>query len=266
MQTCIERYILWAAAGMAKFLPINGASTVPFWYRVPSKVYTNGGALKLDRDRLQRARELLGYGLEKTAEEAGISKNSVLRAEHEEDIRPVTARKIAAALDVPVADLIGESETLKAQPPLPDFWGKWRSQLELLESCVQHKVSRAEYYERELERGRSSDYATARGAENLAILAREEFAGFTKWVIDGPVRPLAIALEQVPSPVDPRIAEEFEAKVDVMIYRAKQTTDLLFGHAYHLAETAEKRNELAKKRQQVEKLEKRAARGEMRSA
>jgi transcriptional regulator with XRE-family HTH domain len=77
----------------------------------------NGGALKLDRDRLQRAREMLGYGLEKTAEEAGISKNSVLRAEHEEDIRPVTARKIAAALNVPVADLIRKSETLKAQAP-----------------------------------------------------------------------------------------------------------------------------------------------------
>jgi transcriptional regulator with XRE-family HTH domain len=230
---------------------------------VSGKGYTNGGALKLDRDRLQRAREMLGYGLEKTAQEAGISKNSVLRAEHEEDIRPGTARKIAAALQVPVADLVGEGETLKAQPPLPDLWGKWRSQLELLESCVQHKVSRAEYYERELERGRASDYATARGAENLAILALQEFADFTRWVIDGPVRPLAIALEQVPSPVDPRIAEEFEGKVDVMIYRAKQTTDLLFNHAYHLAETAEERAKFAARRQQMEE---RAARGEMRSA
>jgi DNA-binding XRE family transcriptional regulator len=62
--------------------------------------------LKLDRNRLRQAREMLGYGLEKTAQEAGISKNSVLRAEHEEDIRPVTARKIAAALDVDVADLL----------------------------------------------------------------------------------------------------------------------------------------------------------------
>jgi transcriptional regulator with XRE-family HTH domain len=212
----------------------------------------NGGALKLNRDRLQRAREMLGYGLEKTAQEAGISKNSVLRAEHEEDIRPVTARKIAAALEVRVADLIGESETLEAQPPLPDFWGKWRSQLELLESCVQYKISRAEDYERELERGRASDYATARGAENLAIRAFYEFAGFTKWVIDGPVRPLAIALEQVPSNVDPRIAEEFEAKVDVMLGRAKQTTDLLFQHAYHLAETAELRKKLVQKRRQAE--------------
>jgi DNA-binding XRE family transcriptional regulator len=67
--------------------------------------------LKLDRDKLIRAREMLGYGVETTAQEAGVSKNSVLRAEHEEDIRPVTARKIAGALDVRVADLIGESET-----------------------------------------------------------------------------------------------------------------------------------------------------------
>jgi len=223
----------------------------------------DGGALRLDKDRLQRAREMLGYGLEKTAQEAGVSKNSVLRAEHEEDIRPVTARKIAAALDVSVADLIGASEALKAQPPLPDFWGEWRSQLDLLESCVQHKISRAEYYEQELERGRSTDYATAGGAHNLAVLALEEFANFTRWVIDGPVRPLAIALEQVPSNVDPRIAEEFEAKVDVMLARAKQTTDLLFNHARHLAKTAKQRDELAAKRRQAEE---RAAYGEIRSA
>lgn len=73
--------------------------------------------MKLDRARVLRARELQGYGLEKTAEEAGVSKNSVLRAEHEEDIRPVTARKIAAALAMRVADLVAESETLKELPP-----------------------------------------------------------------------------------------------------------------------------------------------------
>jgi transcriptional regulator with XRE-family HTH domain len=76
--------------------------------------------LKLDRDKLIRAREMLGYGIETVAEEAGVSKNSVLRAEHEEDIRPVTARKIAVALGVRVADLIGESETLKAEAPPPE--------------------------------------------------------------------------------------------------------------------------------------------------
>ncbi len=66
--------------------------------------------MKLDRAKLIRAREMLGYGVEKTAEVAGVSKNSVLRAEHEEDIRPVTARKIATALQVRVADLLGKVE------------------------------------------------------------------------------------------------------------------------------------------------------------
>ena len=74
----------------------------------------NGGALKLDRTKLQRAREMLGYGIETTAEKAGVSKNSVLRAEHEEDIRPVTARKIAEALKVEVRDLL----PLGQPPPL----------------------------------------------------------------------------------------------------------------------------------------------------
>jgi transcriptional regulator with XRE-family HTH domain len=77
--------------------------------------------LKLNRGKLIRAREVLGYSIETVAEAAGVSKNSVLRAEHEEDIRPVTARKIAGALGVRVADLIGERENLKAQPPLPEF-------------------------------------------------------------------------------------------------------------------------------------------------
>ena len=77
-------------------------------------VHENGGVLKLDREKLIRAREMLGYGLEKTAEVAGVSKNSVLRAEHEEDIRPVTARKIATALKVEVADLFP-----KAAAPSP---------------------------------------------------------------------------------------------------------------------------------------------------
>jgi transcriptional regulator with XRE-family HTH domain len=75
--------------------------------------------LRLDRDKLIRAREMLGYGIEKTAEEARVSKNSVLRAEHEEDIRPVTARKIAGALEVEVRDLL----PLVEAPPDADLAG-----------------------------------------------------------------------------------------------------------------------------------------------
>ena len=105
--------------------------------------------MKLDRAKVLRAREMLGYGIETVAAEAGVSKNSVLRAEHEEDIRPLTARKIATALGVRVADLIGESETLKVQPRLPDFNGEpqpvsLRSQINLVNNL-------AEYAEQEIE-------------------------------------------------------------------------------------------------------------------
>ncbi len=64
--------------------------------------------MKFDRDKVLRARERLGFGMETLAHEAGVSKNSVLRAEHEQEIRPLTARKIAAGLRVPVAALLGD--------------------------------------------------------------------------------------------------------------------------------------------------------------
>lgn len=72
--------------------------------------------MRYSREKLQRARERLGYSIEMVGEKAGTSKNSVLRAEHEGEIRPLTARKIAEALGVEVADLVEEMEaTPKAQ-------------------------------------------------------------------------------------------------------------------------------------------------------
>jgi transcriptional regulator with XRE-family HTH domain len=73
--------------------------------------------LKLDRDNLIRARERLGYSVETVAQEAGIAKNSVLRAEHGEHIRPLTARKIAAALGIEVADLYADPDYPKEGAP-----------------------------------------------------------------------------------------------------------------------------------------------------
>jgi transcriptional regulator with XRE-family HTH domain len=68
--------------------------------------------LRYSREKMQRARERLGYSIETVGEKAGTSKNSVLRAEHEGEIRPLTARKIAEALGVEVADLlVGEVES-----------------------------------------------------------------------------------------------------------------------------------------------------------
>lgn len=62
--------------------------------------------LKLDRRKLQYARDRLGYSLDMVGEKSRTSKNTVRRAEHEQEIRPGTARKIAAGLGVEVSDLI----------------------------------------------------------------------------------------------------------------------------------------------------------------
>jgi transcriptional regulator with XRE-family HTH domain len=70
--------------------------------------------LKLDPEKVRRALERLGYSAELGAAEAGVAKNSVLRAARGEDIRPSTARKIAAGLGVEVEELL---EGKAAAPP-----------------------------------------------------------------------------------------------------------------------------------------------------
>jgi transcriptional regulator with XRE-family HTH domain len=64
--------------------------------------------LKLDQDRVRGTRERLGLTLAMVAQRAGTSKNTVLSAEHGADIRPTTARKIAAALGVEIVELLPE--------------------------------------------------------------------------------------------------------------------------------------------------------------
>jgi transcriptional regulator with XRE-family HTH domain len=77
------------------------------------------GSLKLDKHRVLRARERLGFSIAKTAQAARVSEHSVLRAEHGEDIRPLTARKIAKGLGVKVADLYNDSPKEKAPEEAP---------------------------------------------------------------------------------------------------------------------------------------------------
>lgn len=62
--------------------------------------------MKLDGKRMRYARYRLGCSLDMVGERSGISKNTARRAERGEEVRPSTARKIAAGLGVEVSDLI----------------------------------------------------------------------------------------------------------------------------------------------------------------
>lgn len=74
--------------------------------------------MKLHRESLQLARARHGWSIGKTADEAGISNNSVLRAEHEEEVSVGTVHKLAVALKVDVSELVGEPALAgKAEAP-----------------------------------------------------------------------------------------------------------------------------------------------------
>ncbi len=64
----------------------------------------------LDEKKVRRSRERLGYTLRLMSEEGGVAPHTIIRAEHGRNITPTSARKIAAALGVTVADLVREPD------------------------------------------------------------------------------------------------------------------------------------------------------------
>jgi len=78
--------------------------------------YGIGGAFATVKTPNLRAwREARGHSQRSLAREANLNHFTVLRAERGEDIRPTNAAKIAAALDITVADLMAEED----RPPAP---------------------------------------------------------------------------------------------------------------------------------------------------
>jgi transcriptional regulator with XRE-family HTH domain len=69
------------------------------------------GSLRLDAGEVRRGRERLGYTTREAARMSGLSENTYLRAEHDREITPPTARKIAEAFGLTVADLYPKART-----------------------------------------------------------------------------------------------------------------------------------------------------------
>lgn len=62
--------------------------------------------MRLDGNRVRHARYELGYTLEEVSSEAGVAKGTAIRAEHNMEIQPSSARKIAEAFGLKIADLL----------------------------------------------------------------------------------------------------------------------------------------------------------------
>lgn len=76
--------------------------------------------MKLDAREVVEARERLGLTQEELAARAEVSENTVLRAEHGLEVRPVTARRLARGLGLEVADLYPKADALASPPKETD--------------------------------------------------------------------------------------------------------------------------------------------------
>jgi transcriptional regulator with XRE-family HTH domain len=90
------------------------------WYNSLSKLDMKDVCfLKVDRDKLRMARARWGWSVAKTAKETELSNNSVLRAEHEDEVSVGTVHKLATGLQVDVRDLVKEPALPKVDAPPP---------------------------------------------------------------------------------------------------------------------------------------------------
>lgn len=64
--------------------------------------------MRLDSEKVRWHRDRLGWTLDTLAEEAEVAEGTALRAEHGEDIRPSSGRRIARAFGVDISELVPE--------------------------------------------------------------------------------------------------------------------------------------------------------------
>jgi transcriptional regulator with XRE-family HTH domain len=82
--------------------------------------YMKGRYVRLDSEKVRWHRDRLGWTLDTLAEQAEVAEGTALRAEHGEDIRPSSGRRIARAFGVDISELVPEKPGVilpKAEAP-----------------------------------------------------------------------------------------------------------------------------------------------------
>ena len=77
-----------------------------------------GRYMRLDSAKMRWHRDRLGWTLDTLAEQAEVAEGTALRAEHGEDIRPSSGRRIARAFGVDVSELVPEKPGRVKEPAL----------------------------------------------------------------------------------------------------------------------------------------------------
>ena len=82
--------------------------------------------MRLDHERVRWHRDRLGWTLDTLAQKAEVAKGTVLRAEHGEDVRPSSGRRIAQALGTELPELIPDKPgTTSPKVSAPLSFSRW---------------------------------------------------------------------------------------------------------------------------------------------
>jgi transcriptional regulator with XRE-family HTH domain len=222
-------------------------------------------------EKVREVRERQGLKVSEVARRAGLTVSGVTSIETGRVKRPAmqTVLRLASALGIDPANLLEEEFEIAVKKTFPPTVGPQgrleralerfvadvskearHAKLEDLEHVIQYALDRADYWEQELERGRTKEYATYNNAYNLAVLAVDEFSSFNRWLLDrGPARPLLVAMEHGDGL---EILEEYDALINALIKRTTRTQRVLFKNALALATTEAQRDAIVVKRQEMD--------------
>src|SRR5215210_3382712 len=203
--------------------------------------------------RLRDPRERAALSQQALAARSGVATATIGDLEAgKRPARPSTLRKLAKALKVEVTELYEEADSPLGQAPPTQgkpfnngaLEEEWRRELAEVERFVGFALARADYWLRDLERGRAEEYATADGAYKLAVRALEEFEDIYRQLYDRVAHDLLVAMEEGGG-VSREAEEAYDRLHGQLLARTTETQRALFDRAESLAETPTKREKLA---------------------
>jgi transcriptional regulator with XRE-family HTH domain len=153
--------------------------------------------VKLDADKVRWHRDSRGWTLETTAEQAEVALGTVLRAEHGEDIRPSSGRRIARAFDVDISELVPDRPGVLVHP-LAEAPGEVGLSLldKALDAARQDKEKDAGMMAREsASEGVAAEVASGYAEDKLRAELRKR--GYPDEDFDDFIWPLVVRVEQL---------------------------------------------------------------------
>jgi transcriptional regulator with XRE-family HTH domain len=202
--------------------------------------------------RLREWRELRGWTQKDLAHESGVSARSIAGYETGASVRPRTARKLAEALDVEVAELV-MSPKGSAPPSQPSFnhllAEERRSALieRFVERWSQHIEGRAAYYEMQMAAAEHGGIFA--GHEGAKVLFEEAWADFLHLLglTNGEMAERWLEDPEVPEDVKTELGFALQESFN----RLGRTIVRISEREAALAETEAQRQEAERRREQI---------------